>query len=266
MNGRMIGGALAIVGGIVLLVAIALPWYAITASGSESLGALGGSYSISTTENDLPGSSYTVTASCSGSSTYCSAVSAISETKTYSSSNATNTGNLYGAIEGLLIGGGILAILGAILAFVGTGTRSKLMTPALILVVLGLVLGFAAAGYLAADSVSAYKADSHGLPSNGTGPFASFSGSCSEGTSGCFGGFGGGGNGTATWGPTTGWYLAWVGGVILLISVVLIWRGRSAMGSAAPSPAPMATDASTPPEAPMDASSSPPMGGGGASP
>lgn len=244
MSMGKVAGVLAIIGAILLIASAFLGWYVVSIS-ENALGV-----SVTATETFLPGSSYTSNAL--GSTT----------TQSYSSSHLNNTGGLFMITQYILIGGFVLALLGGILYFASTMRgRESWSKPAMILLVLALLLAIVAPAYVAGALPGAFKSDSPtGQSTNTSGPWSSFIGSCSTG-SGCFGGQGGGGgsSGTATWGPGVGWYLAVVAFVLLLVSVILLWRAKMAPAESDHADAPMAApaasdtysmDTSVPPQAP----------------
>jgi len=211
MSMGKIAAVLAIIGALLLIVSAFIGWYTISVTASAA------GFSASGSENFLPGSSYT--SSFSGSTT----------TQSYSSTNATNVGNLFMATQYILIGGFILGLLGGLLLFASSMKgRESWSKPAMILLVLALLMAIVAPAYVAAAAPGAFKADiPASASSNNSGPWSSFTGSCSAGAT-CFTGGGGGTgvSGTTTWGPAAGWYLAWGGFVVLLIAIILLWRDR----------------------------------------
>lgn len=242
----MVPFVLALIGAIILLASVAVGWYAwsFSASGSGS----GISYSSTLTETLYPGDKVVTASSstCTGSS-YCSSISSSqSNSTTYQKLMLNNTGNLYGAAEGLVIAGGIAGLLGAILLMV-SGSKPSFRKIFLALGVIALILAIAAPMALLAAQPGAIHSDatSHGGTISGSGPWSSFFGSCS-GTA-C-------GNNTpqnssATWGPSVGWYLSIVGFVLFLVALLMGWRAKPMAAAAAPAmPAPAMPEASAPSE------------------
>lgn len=220
---------LGILGAILLLVSAAMAWYQISSADSGT----------TATYNLNPGSSYSVT--CSGSN--CGLVPTGSQS--YSSAMESHEQSLYGTLYYLIIAGGVLALIGAVLAFLTPRLPKSAQIAPLLLILIGLILGIAAVGYVAGGQTSAYSSDatSHGqsAPPSGTSwPGGSFIGSSSNGGA------------TQNWGPGVGFYLGVVAVVMFLLSVVfmvLAWRAMKHDGPAAPM-APMAPAATPPPASP----------------
>ncbi len=192
------GGGLMIVAAIVLLSSISLSWYSTT-----------GSYQgmIVTTVDFHPNDRVVVT----------NQGNSIIEGYNSPSFNLNNTGLLYTAVEGLMIGGGILGLIGAALGFM-VGARPNLRRGAVICGVLAFILAIAGPAALAIAQPGALASDSHGAFQYGAntsaGPTNSFVGSVDTG------------GGTISWGPAIGFYLALLGGIIAIIGAILVLTAR----------------------------------------
>ncbi len=202
---RTVAGAVVLIGVILLISSLFLGWwsYQISAFGDSDTATFG-----------LPTTSPQVSISCSGPDAACPS------SETYSSYQATNTGNLYASVQYLLLGGLALGVVGAIVSLLSRG-RQRLVQPALILIILALIVALLAPIHLLLAQPGAIAQDystsgngNLGGGSNGTSPANSFWGSTS------------GSGATATWGPSPGWYLAVVGGVILIGGFALLFSGR----------------------------------------
>lgn len=220
---------LGILGAILLLVSAALAWYQISS----------GANGTTVTGNLNPGSSYST--SCSGNN--CGLIPTGSQS--YSDAKQSHEQSLYGTLYYLILAGGVLALIGAILAFLTPRLPKGMQVLPLLLILVGLVLGIAAVGYVAGGQASAYSndwtANGNSAPPSGTSwPGGSFIGSSSSGGT------------TENWGPGVGFYLGVVAVVMFLLSVVfmvLAWRAMKHDGPAAPM-APMAPAATPPPASP----------------
>ena len=245
-------GVMLLLGAIVLLVSMFVGWYQVSFDGSATI--LGTGFSVTSAINFYPGSNAQATLGCSGSS-LCPPVT--SETRSYADSGFNNTGHLYEAIQGLILGGFLLGLIGGILAFVVGAGRTNLYTIALFLALVALVLAVAGPAMIAIAGPGAIKSDAPSFYSNNSsGPWNSFWGSCTGSSCGLFG-VGGipGGSGvsfTENWGPSAGWYLALIGFVLMLIGFVVLLVARKAVRETAAAPPP----SWTPP--PAAASTAPP--------
>ena len=206
---RTAAGALAIIGAVLLIAALFVGWYQETVSFNVS-GFSG------TNTGDFYITNKVVTTSTSGGNTN-------TVTKSYSDAGLNKTGQLAGAIEGIVIAGIILGFIGAILGF-GSRGRQSWVRPAMALLVLALLLSIVAPIGMLALQPSAVKSDSNSSLTNGqSGPWNSFFGSCSAGSS-CAAGSGG----SFTWGPYVGWYLSIVAFVLFLIALIVLSGARKA--------------------------------------
>jgi hypothetical protein len=197
----MAGAGLLIVGAILLVATFALSWYTISASLN------GSSFAIDFHPNQVvaSGGGISVTASYAGSPL-----------------NLNNTGNLYTAVEGLIVGGLIVGLLGGILGLL-TPSRPNLRKGAVVLGVLALIFAIAGPLMLAAAQPGALASDAQPgsgggggiVPTNSSiGPGATFSGSASAN------------GGSISWGPAIGFYLAIVAGVISLIGSLMLLMAK----------------------------------------
>ncbi len=233
--GRLIAAVIILVGAVLLIAAVFMPWYAEQASVTVS------GQSITITRNayvGLPSSNGTLQYTCSG---LPSEASCLSQTS-YSSVDSNNTGNLAEAVYFMAIAGFILGLIGGIIGLMSRGNPRR-TTPAFALAVVAMILAIAAVGVFAVALPGAVSSDTPGH--TGSGPWSSFFGS-SNGTS-----FGLPGSGTVTWGPAIGWYLALAGFVVMLVGIILILRYRTDPPAPAPTtmPAPAGAPAAAPPPA-----------------
>jgi hypothetical protein len=212
---RKLGGALGIIGAILLIVTLFVAYY--TVSGTFNAG--GTSFTLS--ESLYLNNKVVETGSGGGLS--------VSNSTTYSDAHLTNVGNLYTIVTYLTYGGIVLGLIGAILAFMGRGVGR-------IVLVLALILALVAPILLFAEQPSALNNDFKG--SSGSGPQSSFIGSCSGTSCGTVPGAGSS-NSSASWGPDVGWYLAIGAFVVFLIAVI-----AGGEGAPKPAPAPMMGGAS----------------------
>ncbi|MCI4363484.1 MAG: hypothetical protein L3K13_04180 [Thermoplasmata archaeon] len=208
----VLAGALILAVGVLLLVSIALPWYGIELTGRQS-----DSFSFS------PDGQVTVSFQGTSAST------------SFSTGHLNATGGLYTAVAALLALGGIFGLLGGSLG-IASGWRPNYRRGAAVLGILGLLFAILAPVALLLAQPGAISTDA--LAGRSTGgistPASSFFGSASM-------------NGqTESWGPSVGWYLAFVAGALSLVGTILLLRNR-------------------PEETPSDSDAGyPPSGGGGA--
>jgi len=205
-----------LLGAAILLVAAFSGWWSLTTNTS------GGPVR---SETFSPGGNYAV--SCSGSG--CGTTTG---TFAYASEGLGAVGELYGAAQVLLLIAGALAVLTALLGFLGAfrygfPRRRFLLCCFALLVAFGLAL--AALVAVSAFQTAALAQDGGGIPSAAPSPVTSFWGSCSANA--------GGSNGmcqsplsgaavTDSWGPTIGWALALVGLLFLLVGLWALFRTR----------------------------------------
>lgn len=213
---RTIGAIIILIGAVILIAALFTPWY----SFKESV-PVG-----SVTQNSYPGipsTNGTIQYSCSG-SVPCPSQTSYSNIKPAE----TNTGNIAESGFFLLIVGAIIGVIATVFGLMARGNARR-VRPAFILGIIAVILAliapvlFAAAlpGAISSDIGSTYRPTS-------SGPWSSFTGSTSATLGGVPYSF--------TWGPTTGWYLAFAAFVVLLIGVIFLFLGRKEpVAAAAPS-------------------------------
>lgn len=252
----MLGGLLMIIGAILLIVALLTSWYTYSSKSTETFGA---NSATGTINIDLhPGSNYVASSSfsCSGPQASAACPPSTSNSCPYTSSSSTGscpagnfnkTGPLYAVTEYLVIGGLVLGFLAGILAFV-SGGKPGMRKGALVLGILALLFAIVTPITLLAAQPGAIKSDSGNVPSGSSGPWSSYFGSCSG--SSCA--TGASGNNSATWGPSTGWYLSIVAFIVFLLGTMMIMRGgKDSAPMAAPMPAqPASMDSSGAPMTP----------------
>lgn len=243
-TGRTIGAVILLIGAIVLIAALFMPWY---------------SYEISVagagqTQNSYPGlasQNGTIQYSCTSNYQATTGTPCPSQTSYSSiSPKETNTGNVAETGLFLLIVGFIVGIVATIFGFMSRG-NSRRANPAVVFAIIAVILAlitpvlFMAAlpGAISSDISTAYRPSS-------SGPWSSFTGSTS-GTipvsptlSVPF---------TSSWGPALGWYFAFVAFVLLLIGLIVLLMARKEPSGVAASPttstpaAPAAPPSSPPP-------------------
>ncbi|HYA57410.1 MAG TPA: hypothetical protein VEH57_02975 [Thermoplasmata archaeon] len=223
---RLIAAIIILVGAIVLIAALFMPWYSYKISEA-------GASETTNTYPGLPGSNGTIQYSCSG-------IPSCPSQTSYSKLNWNNTGALAEAGFYMLIVGFILGLIGAIFGFMARGNPRR-VGPAVAFAVLALILAIVAPVLFAASLPNAISKDipAAARPSS-SGPWSSFWGS----------------NSTTlvtppitisqTWGAGSGWYVSIAAFVILLVGIFLlfIWRRDP------PEPVPVAAPAAAPGAAP----------------
>lgn len=252
----MLGGILLFIGAILLIVALLTSWY------TTSLQSSGPGGSATEQLDFKPGSSYSVSFSCSGAA---SSLCPGSTTCSYSgsSSNYCNpqginrTGQLYAVTEYLVIGGLVLGLLAGIFAMM-SGGKPGMRKGAIALGVIALLFALVVPITLLAAQPGALKSDftpSGGSAPTGNGPYSSFFGSCSGNNCGFTGPASG--NVSDTWGPSVGWYLSIVAFIVFLLGTMMVMRsGKESAPMAAPMPAQPASMDN--PGAPMTPPGNPP--------
>jgi len=213
---RTLGAIIVLVGTVLLVAAIFLPWY------SEQVTIGGGPSETQYFYLGTPGTNGTVQYSCSGlaAGESCPSSTSYSSYGQQNTYDLNDTGLIAATAFFLLIIGAILGFVAAVLAF---GRRQKpgrggaAWGLAAVALILALIAPLVFAGALP-------NALSHDLPSSvrqGSGPWSSFYGSNSTtvGTSTV----------SESWGPSVGWYLSIVAFVVLLVGVALVRRGPPPM-------------------------------------
>ena len=230
---RLVGAIIVLIGAILLIAAVFIPWYTYQAKESSPIG------SGTTTINSYPGftnENGTIQCSTSG-----SAVCPFSQTS-YQTYHYNNTGNLAETGFFLLIVGFILGFIGAIFGVMSRGNARR-AGPALAFGIIAMLLALITPVLFMALLPGAQSND---IPSaartTSSGPWSSFFGSTSFSPIT-------GVTVSLTWGAGTGWYLSFVAFVILLIGVIMLFLYRKDPAEPAPvaAPAPTGTSTTTPP-------------------
>ena len=220
-RGRMISGIIVLIGAILLFAAIAVPWYTVKfseGSASESINFYPGT----------PSQGGTIQYSCSSIPTCPSSTS-----YTGASPPLNNTGMIAETGFFLLIAGGVLGLIGALLAVASRG-NSRRARPAMALAVIALIIAIAAPSLYAVALPGAISKD---MPKEtGSGPWSTFIGSNSTT-----------GGASLNWGPAVGWYLAFGAFVVILIGLILLMRYRKDPAEPVPVAAPAAVPSAAPP-------------------
>jgi len=215
---RLVGAIIVLIGAILLIAAVFIPWYTYQAKESSPLG------SGTTTINSYPGfTNQNGTIQCSTSGT---AACPYSQTS-YQNARYNNTGNIAETGFFLLIVGIIFGVIAAALAFMARGTTRR-VRPAMIFAIIALILAliapilFAAAlpGAISSDTPTAARPTS-------SGPWSSFIGSTSF-TAPVIGTV------NLNWGPTTGWYISFVAFVLFLVGLIFLFMARKEKPAAQP--------------------------------
>lgn len=214
---RLVASIIVLIGAILLIVAVLTPWYTTkisNAAGSETQSFYPG----------LPSQNGTIQYSCSGQ------IPCPPQTS-YSTLNYNNTGAIAEAGFYLLIVGAILGIIGMIFGVMSRGNPRRAGT-AIALAVVALILAVAAPSIYAGVLPGAVNKDipTVARPPISGGPWSTFMGSSSF-TEPVVG------STTFSWGPTTGWYIAFAAFVVLLIGAILLIAFRKDP----PAPMPAAT-------------------------
>ena len=224
--GRLVGAIIVLVGAVLLIAALFMPWYTWQTTASE------GGASITGTINTYPGLpstngtvqySYSCTNVPSG---FCPN----STSDSYSHLNLNSTGQVAETGFFLLITGFVIGLIGAIIGLT-SGKNSRRAGPAMALGAVAMILAVAAFGLFAVTLPGAISNDSKGH--SGDGPWSSFIGSGSTNYSGI--------PATDTWGPAIGWYLTIGAFGVLLIGVILLAVSRKSP----PEPTPVSVPAPT---------------------
>jgi len=235
---RLFGGALVLVGSVLLIATLFSPWYTYTAGVSSVMVGHG-----STTFNSYPGwptENGTIRCSSSGFEN-CP----YSETS-YQGAQENNTGTI--AVVGyiLLILGFVFGFLGAVL---GLASRrdDRRARPALVLGIIAVLVAIlvpvlfwgALPGALSKDIPVSERTTS-------SGPWSSFYGSSNSTP---FAGV----TVNLSWGPAIGWYLSFLAFAVLLVGVVLLYLNRRdpPESSSVSAPEPVSVPAPTPQAAPQ---------------
>ena len=208
----IVGGSILLVAGVVFLIALFVNWYAISVTSPSTSGS----------ESFSPDGQITVSAQ------------GLQASASYSTARLNNTGTLYELVAGLVVFGVLMAGIGGGLG-IATAWRPGWRHGAIVIGVVGLVLGVVAPVVLLLEQPTALKNDF--TPGNG---FATITGGSASGVSNptnSFFGSASANGATVDWGPTLGWYLAFVGAGLALAGAVVTLTARPALD---PEPAPTA--------------------------
>jgi hypothetical protein len=219
---RTITSSLFLLGAVLILVSIALPWWSASQSSTSSTTG-----SLATTTNFLPGSKFSYI--CSGSS--C-AFNSVTEPYVSSSTNYVNVGNMYEDVSWLLIGAGVIALAAFALWFLGGFVKFGrwLLIVICVMVLASLAMAIAAPVWTAAGQPGAFSSDSSGCNGwSGTNPCNSFFGNnCPSSGAGIT-------YSSCSWAPGAGWYLDFAGGACVALGLVVLLRTRRRTDAMAPS-------------------------------
>jgi hypothetical protein len=225
---RTVAGSLSIAAALVLILALFMGWYVFSTEATPP----GSSYTYTTTF--FPGQKITFSNSCSGS--HCGPGG--SNSTTYSAARLGDTGRLYALFQIVVVISILLGILAGALMLIGP--KGKPPTWGTYLILAALVLALAGPVGLWVVQPVALSHDPGSDQIHGPSPATSFFGSCSG--SSCPGPeffsvppvfvY----EGTASWGPGIGWYLAF-GAFALLAASAVVVRKRSTPIVSSPKPA-----------------------------
>lgn len=226
---RVIASIIILIGAILLIAAVFIPWYTYEAKTSSSF------ENGSTTINSYPGlPTQNGTLQCSSSG----AGSCPYTQSSYQHADENNTGVVAETGFYLLIVGFILGFVGAILGVASRGNPRR-AGPAVTLGVIAMILAIITPVLFTAALPTALSKDIPAKERPSTnGPWSSFMGTNSSTLTTPYGPL----TVNLTWGPAIGWYLAFAAFVVLLIGVILLIRNRKD-----PEPVPVSVpSASTP--------------------
>ena len=226
---RLVASIIVLVGAILLIVALLTPWYMTKVSNAYAT-------ETQTFYPGIPTDNGTIQYSCSGHITCTSQTS-------YSKLNYNNTGAIAEAGFFMLLLGAVLGIIAVIFGAMSRGNARR-VRPAIALAVIALILALAAPSIYAVVLPGAVGKDipSAARPPTSSGPWSAFMGSSSY-TAPIIG------STSLSWGPTTGWYMAFAAFAVLLIGVILLIAFRKDPPEPFPAsvPAPTAAPAQTTP-------------------
>lgn len=226
-TGRTIGAIIVLLGAVLLIATVFVPWYTESASFS---GPVAGSW----TSNTYPGladQNGTVQSSCSGHPANGCPPSQTS----YKGADLNNTGSLVQTGYYLLLAGFFLGLIGAIIGLAARKRPGGAVAAGAVAVV-AMLLALAIPVLFAVQLPGAISKDDP--TATGSGPWSSFMGSATTN-------LGFGESMKLTWGPTTGWYLAFVAFVVLLIGAIVLFGARKEPTSPAPTSVPEPTPSTT---------------------
>ncbi len=222
-SGRTIGALIVLVGALLLIATVFVPWY----SESESFHTpVGGSWSYTTTSYPgLANQNGTVRSSCSGAALPLPVNGSLcppSQTS-YNGADLNTTGLLVETGYFLLLAGFVLGVISALIGL-ATRRRSKGAVTAGALGIVAMVLAVAVPVLFAVLLPTAISDD---LPQEtGSGPWSSFMGSHTTNLVDI--------SVKLTWGPAIGWYLSFVAFVVLLVGAIVLILARKGPASPAP--------------------------------
>jgi len=217
----VIGGALLLVGVVLLIAALFMGWYVYSITAADSVSGV--SVRETGTITLYPLNKITQDLVCQGWSG-CAPYN-ISSSSSYTQGGDNGVGALYDLVAGLVIGGIVVGLTAAALAFGGSrrhpNLAGSLALLAVILVALAPLLLLAVQPAVLHSQGTPYTGP--GSVSGGPSPETSFFGSCSG--TGCGLSLPNGATDNGSWGPSTGWYLGLAAIAPLLVGFFLI-RGR----------------------------------------
>jgi hypothetical protein len=221
-RGGIVGPILLLVGIALLIVALFVGWYGISATGSAVEN--GHPYTVSASATFYPLDQYSLSFSCSGSDCFFTSVT---NTGSYSQGPYSNLGSLYDAVTALVLAGIFLGAIAAFLAFTRRGRDSRWISVVLILAI--LMAAIAPMVPLAAQpSLLQSQSSAQNVSTSNPSPDTSFFGSCSG--SSCGASLQVGETASGSWGPSIGWYLSLLGAVSFVVGWWFMGGRRSRAG------------------------------------
>lgn len=227
--GRLVAAILVLIGAILLIAAVFMPWYYQQLTGSG----------ITETQNTYPGfpsQNGTIQYACSGLPSGAKCPTQTSYTG--SSPPLNNTGTIAETGFFLLIVGFVVGLIGAAFGVMSRGNARR-VSPAIWCSIIALILALVTpllfyAALPAAVAKDIPTADRYAS----SGPWSSFFGSTSVSI---------GPLTSASWGAGIGWYLSFVAFALLLVGVILFYVFRREPPKPAAAPSATAPGAPTPP-------------------
>jgi hypothetical protein len=257
------------------VLSIVLPWYAWTNTGTYSETTSSDNTVNVTLEAQVTfnlGNQLQYTSSCPNDcgGTLPDTTESIVFITDYSTVGLNNTGTLYQEMFWLPTASSVFAVAGLGLAVLGQFGRPKAMVPAMMMLIVSVVLALSTPLVLSTSTSNRLLSDHSSataspflliyggqIPTNGTGPATSYFGSCqglnctnpgSPTFSVLFGR-----NASQTWGPGSGWYVAFASGTLGVLSLFVLigtTAGPRKPGSRLPKPVGPSTEEAPPPAPP----------------
>jgi hypothetical protein len=225
------GGALLLVGVILVVAALFFGWYAYSITASDTVS--GTTVTLTERITLYPLNQIKEAVTCQGWSE-CAQFNSTS-TSSYSQGGSDGLGALYDSAAGLAVAGLVIGVVAAGLAFRGdrhqSGRAGTFAVLAVILVALAPCLLLVAQPTVISSQGAPYTGP--GTVPGGVSPRTSFFGSCTQ--TGCGVSFPSGTTDNGSWGPAIGWYLS-LAAIAPLIAGYLLVRPRKVAPTGAITP------------------------------